>query len=123
MPRPLLAPSLYFKDKGLGVLRQLLPAAATTINPADLVLLSNTSGGALTLTSAPTIPNGKDGQRCLLLNVGVNTITFSDQGTLPSSNLRLTTATVTIGPRQNFTLMYSANIGNWVQIVGLQAVI
>lgn len=116
MPRVLYSPGLYFKTAGVTVLRQSLPVAATTINPSDYVILTNTSGGALTVTAAPTIPNGFDGERCLLLNVSANNIVLQDQGTLANSNLRLSAATITLGTRDSLWLLYSHDIGNWVQI-------
>lgn len=74
------------------------------------------SSNNYTLTSAPTIASGADGQVLILINVGVNTVTVQDQGTLASSNLRLTTTTFAIGPRDSLTLMYFTDIGDWVEI-------
>ena len=82
-----------------------------------------TSNGNYTLTVAPTIANGQDGEVVTLVNVGSNTITIQDQGTLANSNLRLTAATVAIGPRDSVTLYYSGDVGDWVQIGGLVSVI
>jgi hypothetical protein len=82
-----------------------------------------TSTGTYTLTSAPTIANGEDGQEVTLINVGANTVTIQDQGTLANSNLRLAAATVAIAPRQSVKLMYSSTVGDWVQIGNLVTVI
>ncbi len=82
-----------------------------------------TATGALILTSAPTIANGTDGEEILLINVGANTVTIQDQGTLANSNLRLAAAGVAIAPRQSVRLMFSSTIGDWVQVGPLTAVI
>jgi Major tropism determinant N-terminal domain len=70
-----------------------------------------------TMTAAPTIADGVDGQIIELLNVDtVDTITLQDQGTLANSNLRLSATTVVLGPRDSLRLRYSATVGDWVQI-------
>lgn len=75
-----------------------------------------TSNSNYTLTAAPTIANGQDGQVITIINVGANTITLQDQGTLASSNLRLSATTVALSPRSSIQLMYSSTISDWVQI-------
>lgn len=75
-----------------------------------------TSNSNYTLTSAPTIANGADGQLLIIVNTGSNTVTVQDQGTLGGSNIRLTTTTFAIGPRDSLTLMYFTDIGDWVEI-------
>lgn len=74
-----------------------------------------TCTGAVTSTAAPTIADGYNGQVVRIINVGTGTYTISDQGTLASSNLRLTANTVAIGPRQSVELTYSSTVGDWVQ--------
>jgi hypothetical protein len=77
-----------------------------------------------TLTSAPTLANGYNGQKVHITNVDdTDTITIQDQGTLASSNLRLDAATVAIGPRDSLTLMYSTDVGDWVQITPVVTVV
>ena len=101
---------------------QAINAVGTTIAPTAGIH-EFTSNGNYTLTVAPTIADGVDGQLLLLVNVGANTITIQDQGTLASSNLRLTATTVAIGPRDSIYLYYSGDVGDWVQVGSLVAVI
>jgi len=97
---------------------QNVPAATYQIVVlGDWVRLNNTSGGAVTLTSAPTIADGKNGQCVELLNVSANNIIFQDQGTLAGSNLRLSANTITIATRSSLLLRFSSEIGDWVQRV------
>lgn len=96
---------------------QTLTAAGNAITAnATVKRLDNTSGGSLTLTSAPTIANGQDGQILVLFNSSANNVVLQDQGTLASSNLRLSATSITLGTRDNLTLMYSSTIGDWIQI-------
>lgn len=96
--------------------------AGTAIVAADAVTPIQ-AASPITSTAAPTIADGQDGQRVTLVNVGANAITLQDQGTLASSNLRLTAATVAIGPRDSIELVYSAAVGDWVQTGNLVAVV
>ena len=101
---------------------QTLNAATQTLS-ANAAAIKVTTASALTLASAPTLSDGVDGQLLRILNVGANALTLQDQGTLASSNLRLTAATVTLAPRQSIELMYSSTIGDWVQVSPLVAVL
>lgn len=109
----------------------LLAAVGNAITvDRTLIALKNTSGGSLTLTSAPTIANGANGEIIRLLNVGAQNIVIQDQGTLANSNLRLTATAVTIAPRQSLELTYIASsssgdytLGDWVQTGALVTVI
>ena len=96
---------------------QPITAATNTIRPhADIWRLDPSND--FIMTSAPTLSNGYDGQIVRLINVdgGTYTIALQDQGTLASSNLRLSGATIGIGPRDNITLMFDSTVGDWVQI-------
>jgi len=73
-------------------------------------------GGDITLTSTPTIADGVNGQALRIVNVGTSSITLKDQGTLAGSNLRLTASTITLGPRDSIELMFSSDVGDWVQV-------
>lgn len=114
--------------KHLGV-RQAVPKAVQTVVAgtaivADYEVVQINSTGNVTMTAAPTIANGVDGQMLTIINVDTaDTITLQDQGTLASSNLRLTAATVALAPRQSVQLMYSTTVGDWVQTSNLVAVI
>lgn len=97
--------------------------AAGTAIVADHEVVMVDSAGPVTLTAVPTVANGADGQMLAILNVGANNITLQDQGTLAGSNLRLTAAGVTLTPRDSIQLMYSATVGDWVQIGNLVSVL
>lgn len=100
---------------------QTLVAATALLANAELVMV--TCSGSVTSTAAPTIADGLDGQVLTILNVGTGTWTITDQGTLASSNLRLTATTIAIGPRASVKLIYSATVGDWVQVGALVSVI
>lgn len=94
-----------------------LSAASSSITPnAKIKRLNNTSGGSLTLTSAPTVTDGQDGQILILFNSSAQNVVIQDQGTLASSNLRLSATTITLGTRDSIMLVYSSDIGDWIQI-------
>lgn len=98
----------------------IVAGSRITTNAAALRL---SAAGAVTMTSAPTIEDGEDGQLICLTNVGSNNITIQDQGTLASSNLRLSGATVVITPRDSLWLRYDSVIGDWVQVTTLVGVV
>lgn len=81
----------------------------------DWLRIKNTSGGNLTLTSAPTIASGHNGDLIEIVNVGSNNVVVQDQGSLANSNLRLAAASRTIAPRQSLLLRFSSDIGNWLE--------
>ena len=96
---------------------QIISVVGSVIYPlGEWLRLKNTAVGALTLTSAPTIPDGQNGQVIELLNISANNIVVQDQGTLAGSNLRLSANTITLGTRDSLILRYSSDIGDWVQI-------
>jgi hypothetical protein len=109
--------------------RVAVPKAAQTVVAgtaiaADYEVVQINSAGNVTMTAAPTIADGADGQMLTILNVDTaDTVTLQDQGTLAGSNLRLTAATVALGPRQSIHLMYSATVGDWVQLGNLVSVL
>lgn len=91
--------------------------AATQAITANRTVKQITANASYTLSSAPTITNGQDGQTITILNVDtVDTITLQDQGTLAGSNLRLSASTVALAPRCSITLVYSSTVGDWIQI-------
>ena len=109
----------------LTLLGQLVatPSAAQNITAVGATILANaaivqlTADASYTLTSAPTIANGQDGQILIIMNVDtVDTITIQDQGTLALSNLRLSATTIALAPRDSIILVYSSTVGDWVQI-------
>jgi hypothetical protein len=93
---------------------QNLVAATDTITcNRRTVAISSTS--ALTLTSAPTIPDGADGQVCVIVNVGTFPITMQRQDCLPSSNLQLLSTQVLIPAKSQLRLQFNAAVGDWIQ--------
>lgn len=89
--------------------------SATIRNDASTVTL--TANNSYTLASAPTIADGQNGQRLRIINVDTaDTITLQDQGTLASSNLRLSATTIALGPRDSIDLEFNSTIGDWVQV-------
>lgn len=94
---------------------QTLAAGTAILANATFVMINST--GDVTSTAAPTVADGQDGQRLLIMNVDTtDTITLQDQGTLANSNLRLSANTIVLGPRDSIELMYSATVGDWVQV-------
>ena len=89
--------------------------AGTSFNPGG-ELMTFDAAAPVTITAAPTVADGSDGQIIRLINEGANAVTIQDQGTLANSNLRLSTATFAIGPRDNITLVYDNSIGDWIEV-------
>jgi len=79
------------------------------ITPVDFTL-----GGA-TLTSAPTIAAGRDGQLAIIFNAGNNSVTLQDEGVLSGSKLRLGETTRTLTSGASLTLVYSSTLAAWVE--------
>jgi Pectate lyase superfamily protein len=99
-----------------GIATQNITAAATTLTSTSATL-ELTADNSYTLSNAPTVADGYSGQELLIINVDtVDTITLQDQGTLASSNLRLSAATIALGPRDSIRLRYNATIGDWIQV-------
>jgi hypothetical protein len=98
-----------------GVTSSITAVGSTISNQGERVLL--TADASYTLTSAPTIADGYNGQILEIMNVDTtDTITIQDQGTLPSSNLRLGAATRALAPRDNIRLRFDTTIGDWVEV-------
>lgn len=92
-----------------------ITAAATAIDATAGSVINLTSDANYSLTATPTIASGEDGQELLVINVGANTITLQDEGTLPGSNLRLTAATIGLAPGDSLLLRMSSAYGFWVE--------
>jgi hypothetical protein len=89
--------------------------AATNTVACDRLTVAVSPTSSLTLTSAPTIAAGTDGQKCTIVNVGTFNLILQDQDTLGSSNLQLASSTVTIPPKGQLTLQYNSTVGDWIQ--------
>lgn len=105
------------------------PSATQTLTAASAITTSGKSdiqisaASGITLTSAPQVADGVDGQSIRLVNVGSNSISLRDQGSVAGSNLRLTVATLTLAARNSVQLTYYSAIGDWVQTSALVGVI
>lgn len=99
---------------------QVLNAATNQILPtAKTIYINNTTGASLTLTSAPSIPDGVNGQEIEITNISLSNVVVQDQGTLVESNLELNATTRTIGRRGTLVLKYvidTAGVGQWIEI-------
>jgi hypothetical protein len=87
----------------------------TIPNTSTNVRLNNTSGASKTLTSAPTIADGTDGQEVLITNTSAQDVVIQDQGTLANSNLRLAAATRTLSQRDNIRLKFDGTVNDWIE--------
>lgn len=94
---------------------QSITGVGVAVTPYSSVHLF-TSDGNYTLTVTPTIADGFNDEEVLLINVGANTVTLQDQGSLASSNLRLTGASRALGPRDSIRLIYNSTVGDWIEI-------
>ncbi len=95
---------------------QALAAAGNQIIPTgEVIRLTNISGGALTLTSTPTIAAGKNLQSIKLVNISANNFVFQDRGTLANSGLALGAATRTLKTRCMLRLTYSTDLALWLE--------
>jgi len=70
---------------------QAITAAGDDVDPdaSPRVKMNNASGGNITLTSTPTIPDGVDGQLLYLMQIGANRVVIQDNATLAGSNIKL----------------------------------
>jgi hypothetical protein len=118
MPKQIYDHVLYRAPTGriAPLSRQSLGAVTDSIAPSALVVLRNTTGGTLTMTSTPTLANGQNGERCTLLNVSPQTIVLRDEGTLAGSNLRLGATVRNLGERDVLTLLFVTDVGDWIEL-------
>jgi hypothetical protein len=100
---------------------QVLSAVGNTISPAaTLVKLSNSSGGALTLTSTPTVADGvTEGQRLRLVGTAADPVVVQREAALAGSNVFLGAASRSIGLWGHLELQWVS--GRWVEISFLAA--
>jgi hypothetical protein len=99
------------------------PALAQTVTAGSLILagasvLPISAATSVTMTSAPTIEAGLDGQRITLVNTGANAITLQDRTVLPSSGLCLNgSANQTLPAQRAMELRYMAGtVACWIQL-------
>lgn len=89
--------------------------ASDTISVDGSVLLVAGSGGAITLTSTPTIANGTNGEVILIVGTNdTNTITLQ-HGT--SYNLQMSSGQdFTLGSADLIAYKYNSTIGDWIEL-------
>lgn len=94
-------------------------AAANTISPNASKLRVAGSGGAVILTSTPTITAAvADGQKIVIMGTDdANTVTLQDESNFANTKLRLAGGNdVTLGLYDTLELLYDDATGFWVQV-------
>lgn len=102
-----------------GATQSIASGGATTIAcSATFIEIDYPTGGAVTVSNNPTIPDSNDGQICLIVNVdSADTITLRDEAVSAGSNLRLPGAVnLALGPRDTLTIMYSSALADWITL-------
>lgn len=96
--------------------QNLLAADQITVNAPKLRVAG--SGGAVTLTSVPTIPTGSvNGQLLLVQGMSdTNTVTVQDNGTLAGSLLRLGANTRLLTAGDTLLLSWDSDLGVWIEV-------
>lgn len=93
----------------------VITSASDSISPSRFFVQVSPASN-LTLTSAPTIPGGEDGQFLVITNVNtVNSLVLQDEAVLAGSKLRLGGSNVTLAPRQSLYLVFSYTLSAWVR--------
>lgn len=93
---------------------QNLSAGTATLANARVVKVQG-NGAAVTITAAPSIADGEEGDIIEIQGQSSsNTVTYQDQGTLASSNLRLGATTRLLGARDTLVLRYDG--ADWIEI-------
>jgi hypothetical protein len=98
------------------------PSATQTLVAGDAITVSTitfksiSAASGITLTSAPTIADGSDGQELILTNVGgTNSIVIQDEANLAGTNLCLPGDTnITIAAREAVRMVFSSTAGCWI---------
>lgn len=95
-----------------------LVAGAAVTNHTDKIKVVG-SGGAVTLTSTPSVPTNNVPDGWVIRIVGTdntNTLTVQDDGTLANSDLSLGASTRALGVGDVLTLQYDATLNQWFEI-------
>lgn len=93
--------------------QSLSVGSATLVNAPQLKVQGN--GSAVTITAAPSIADGVEGDFvCIQGQNSTNTVTYQDQGTLASSNLRLGATSRLLAARDSLCLQYDG--ADWVEV-------
>jgi hypothetical protein len=100
------------------VVATLATAAASIPATASLVLLDNTSGGDLVLTSTPAIADGVDGQRLTLLNISADRVSVLAEAFDTGSGFIGPRPHFCVGPNAAAELVWSDDAGGWELVAG-----
>lgn len=99
-----------------------IPKATQTLVATNAIEVDATlirvagSGGAVTLTSTPTIADGSDGQIVVIRGTDdTNTITIQDIGAI-ASNVDMGGVNRTLGANDYLGLLFNSDSGNWEEI-------
>lgn len=99
-----------------GLSAQTLALASTQIDPQKGSPIRLTASGVYTLTAAPVIAAGTDGQSITLMNVGTNAITLQNVTNDADGMLRLAGATdIALGQWDTISLNFVGSEGKWVE--------
>lgn len=95
---------------------QSLSAGSTIPNSGNATVLVAGNGGAVTLTSTPTIADGiAGGQILTITGTSANTVTLQDEGTLPGSNIQLGAATRVLGQGDILVMEFYESDSFWYE--------
>jgi hypothetical protein len=91
-------------------------AAGDGISSAGIIEVSG-FGGAVTMTSTPTVIAGRNGEVLIIIGTSnSNTLAFQDNGTLPGSTLFLGGANKTLGSGDTLVLVYRSSLSGWFML-------
>jgi len=96
---------------------QSITGVGDTLISTGAVFNKFTSDAVRTLTATPIMAAGLDGALRALENVGTNTLTLSDESTVPGSNISSRDgANLVIAADEIVWFMYSTDLGAWRQL-------
>lgn len=97
---------------------QTLAATAPIVANDSVLIRVAGSGGAVTLTSAPTIADGTPGQIIVLVGThNTNTVTIQDVANLAGSNVDMGGVDRTLGSGDYLVLCFNDDNSIWEEIV------
>jgi hypothetical protein len=93
----------------------LVAANSVTVTSQYTIYRVAGSGGAVTLTSTPSVDASVDGKLIILEGTSdANTLTLQDESNLADSDLQLAGGVdITLGLYDQITLMYNSSNGKW----------
>jgi hypothetical protein len=113
--------AVFADDIQIGRKTEFVPSSTQTLSAGDAIAVNAThlkvagSGGAVTLTSTPTIADGIEGEFIIIRGAdNTNTIEIQDEGTLGSSNLQLGSTTRVLGNGDSVGMIFDGTY--WVEL-------